>query len=175
MQIMKLSLSSIPIWVKLMHLPLEYWTSTCLGHAASGIGKPLYVDRNTEEQKRLGYARVLVEIDTSSECPKEILISRAHGSTLSIGVEYPWLPPKYTGCGGFGHATYARAATKEKQIWVPKKTISAAVKEPQKIQTPKKFDKTIRRPMASRHSVEKPVEKIVPLRRSLSPLSKRKR
>jgi hypothetical protein len=93
MQVLKLTMSSIPIWVKFMHLPLEYWTKTCLSHVASGVGKPLFADRVTEEQQRLGYARVLVEIDANSVCPKEIFICRANGTNLSIGVEYPWLPP----------------------------------------------------------------------------------
>jgi hypothetical protein len=58
------------------------------------VGKPLYADTITEEQKTLGFARVLVEIDTKSECPKELVICRANGSSITIGVEYPWLPPK---------------------------------------------------------------------------------
>jgi hypothetical protein len=122
MQVLKLTMSSIPIWVKFMHLPLEYWTKTCLSHVASGVGKPLCADRVTEEQQRLGYARVLVEIDVNSVCPKEIFISRANGTNLSIGVEYPWLPPKCSGCGGFGHATYVCPNTKkENKVWMPKK------------------------------------------------------
>jgi hypothetical protein len=148
MQVMKLTLSSVPVWVKLLHLPIEFWTPTCLGHVASGVGKPLYADKRTEEQKRLGFARVLVEIDTNSECSKEVLIRRANGNSISIGVEYPWLPPKCSGCGGFGHAAYACATTKkEKKIWVSKKQAPAEVRRvTQHVQTTKAFDKTIRRP-----------------------------
>lgn len=69
MQVLKLTLTSIPIWVKFLHLPLEYWNHACLSHVASGVGRPLYTDFVTEEHKRLGYARVLVEIDVDSECP----------------------------------------------------------------------------------------------------------
>jgi hypothetical protein len=36
MQVLKLTLSSIPIWVKLLHLPMEFWSSMCLSHVASG-------------------------------------------------------------------------------------------------------------------------------------------
>jgi hypothetical protein len=74
MQVLKLTLSSIPVWIKLMHLPLEFWTRNCLSHVASGVGKLLYADKVTEERRRLGYARVLVEIDIDSECPKEIFL-----------------------------------------------------------------------------------------------------
>jgi hypothetical protein len=159
MQVLKLTMSSIPIWVKFMHLPLEYWTKTCLSHVASGVGKPLCADRVTEEQQRLGYARVLVEIDVNSVCPKEIFISRANGTNLSIGVEYPWLPPKCSGCGGFGHATYVCPNTKkENKVWMPKKIFHdkgklASLKRQtngklvvQKVLAIKAFDRAISRP-----------------------------
>jgi hypothetical protein len=88
----------------------------------------LYADSITEEQKRLGYARVLVEIDVESECPKEIVICRANGDLINIGVEYPWLPPKCSLCGGFGHAVYA-CSKKETKKWVPKTYIQAPGKQ----------------------------------------------
>jgi hypothetical protein len=94
MQVLNLTLTSIAVWVKLLHLPLEFWNPTCLSHVASGVGRPLYDDTVTEEQKTLGFARVLVEIDTKSEWLKELVICRANGSSITIGVEYPWLPPK---------------------------------------------------------------------------------
>jgi hypothetical protein len=105
--------------VKLMHLPMEFWTPICLSHVASGVGKPLYADKVTEEQRRLGFARVLVEIDVNSDCPKEIVICRKNGDSVSVGVEYPWLPPKCFVCSGFRHAAYA-CSKREKKIWIPK-------------------------------------------------------
>jgi hypothetical protein len=79
MQMLKLTLSSDAVWIKLMNLPLEYWSPNCLSSVASGVGKPLYANKITKEQKRLGFARVLVEIDVSSECPKEIFVSTEDG------------------------------------------------------------------------------------------------
>jgi hypothetical protein len=61
MQLLKLSLSFVPIWIKLYNLPIEFWDATCLSYVASGVGKPLCADFVTEEQQRLGFARVLVE------------------------------------------------------------------------------------------------------------------
>lgn len=86
MQVLKLTLSSIPVWVKFLHLPLEFWSTKCLSHIASGLGKPVYADKMTEDQQRLGYARVLVEIDTKSVCPKEVTIRRKDGRSVSIEV-----------------------------------------------------------------------------------------
>lgn len=147
MQDLKLILTSVPVWVKFLHLPMEYWTPTCLSHVASGVGKPLYADKVTEEQKRLGFARVLVEIDVNSDCPKEIIICRGNGANITIGVEYPWLPLKCSCCGGVGHAAYS-CSKKDKQVWIPKvqkpemvrKSLTGASKQ----KAP--FDRTIRKP-----------------------------
>jgi len=86
---------------------MKFWSAKCLSHIASGVGKPLYADKMTEEQQRLGYARVLVEIDTKSVCPKEVNICRKNGSSVTIEIEYQWLPPKCSTCGGFGRVAYA--------------------------------------------------------------------
>lgn len=128
MQVLKLTLKSIPIWVKFLHLPLEYWNHTCLSHVASGVVRPLYADSIMEEHKRLGYARVLVEIYVESECPREIVIFRNIGDSITIGVEYPWLPPKCTLCGGFGHAVYA-CSKKEKKKWIPKANLQGVTQK----------------------------------------------
>lgn len=116
MQVLKLTLTSVPVWVKFVHLPMEFWTPKCLSYVASGVGKPLYADKVIEDQKRLGFARVLVEIDINSDCPKEIIICKRNGDTIPIAVEYPWLPPKCSTCGGFGHAAYACAKREKEKL-----------------------------------------------------------
>jgi hypothetical protein len=69
--------------------------------------------------------------------------------TVPVEVQYyPWLPPKCSLCGGFGHLAYA-CAKKEKKIWLPKQVGYQAVKNIQmaaKQSTPKHFDQTIRKP-----------------------------
>jgi hypothetical protein len=75
-----------------MHLPMEFWTPTCLSYVASGIGEPLYADSITRDQTRLDFARVLVEVHSDSTFPKEIVIKGVGGQLVSIGVEYPWIP-----------------------------------------------------------------------------------
>jgi hypothetical protein len=56
MQLLKLNLSSIPVWVKIMHLPIEYWNPKGLSYITSGIGNPIFADKVTEERKRFGFA-----------------------------------------------------------------------------------------------------------------------
>jgi hypothetical protein len=48
MQMSKVTLSSIPVWIKLMNLLLELWSPKCLSHVASGVGKPFYANKITE-------------------------------------------------------------------------------------------------------------------------------
>lgn len=148
MQVLKLTLSTIPVWIKLMHLPMEFWSSNCLSHVASGVGKPLYADKITEEQKRLGNARVLVEINVRSECPKELFISRRNGEIINIEVECPWLPPKCSLCEGFGHAAYA-CSKKEKKVWIPKganRNVNNAVRKTGKANLVIPFERIVRKP-----------------------------
>jgi hypothetical protein len=106
MQLLKLSLSTIPVWVKLHNLPIEYWNSTYLSYVASGIGKPLCADSVTEEQLRLGFARVLIEVNVDSKFLKEIEIEGANGVKVTVGIEYPWLPVKCKKCRSFGHLSH---------------------------------------------------------------------
>jgi hypothetical protein len=72
----------------------------------SGVGKPLCVDSVMEEQLRLGFAKVLVEVNIDLEFPKEIKIVGADGSRVAIGFEYPWLLVKCKKCKAFGHLAH---------------------------------------------------------------------
>jgi hypothetical protein len=127
MQLLKLSLSTVPVWVKLHNLPIEYWNSTCLSYVASGIGKPLCADSVTEEQLRLGFARVLIEVNVDSEFPKEIEIEGADGVRVTVGIEYPWLPVKCKKCRSFGHLAH-NCTRMEKQVWIPRNPVPAQKK-----------------------------------------------
>jgi hypothetical protein len=74
---------------------------------ASGVGKPLCADSVTKEQLRLGFARVLVEVNIDSDFPKEIEVVGADGVRVVVGIEYPWLPVKCKKWKSFGHLAYA--------------------------------------------------------------------
>jgi len=46
----------------------------------------------TEDQIRLGYARVLVKINVNSELPGEITLDMGGGKLVSVLFEYQWIP-----------------------------------------------------------------------------------
>ncbi|KAL0293419.1 UNVERIFIED_CONTAM: hypothetical protein Sangu_3237500 [Sesamum angustifolium] len=49
--------TQIPVWIRLRHLPMEYWTDEGLSTVASGVGTPLYTDSITKDCSRLDFAR----------------------------------------------------------------------------------------------------------------------
>jgi hypothetical protein len=118
MLLLKLSVSSIPIWIKLLHLPMEFWDRECLVGIASGVGKALS-DSVTEQQLRLGFARVVVEVDVELEIPKELDVVDGDGKLIIVGIEYPWIPIKCPKCKAFGHSKHA-CLRKGKKLWWPK-------------------------------------------------------
>lgn len=112
------------------------------------MGKPLYADKITEEQKWLGFAQVLVEIDVSSKCPKEIFICREEGDLISVGVEYPWLPHKCYVCNGFGHPALA-CSKKAKRVWIPKDHKHVDKRATSGVKKVVPFDMTISKPVGT--------------------------
>ena len=103
MDMLNIQLSSIPIWVRFYNIPLEYWTSTCLGHIASTVGIPLHLDPLTENQTKLSFARVCIEVGVDCEFPKSVLLDRGNGSYSTIRIEYHWAPQCCSECKLFGH------------------------------------------------------------------------
>lgn len=101
--LLKEDLRSVPLWVKLHGVPLEYWTPVGLSHIASAVGKPLHTDKLTASKKRISFARICVEVEASKELPKDLYIQCENGDWITILVEYDWKPQVCTHCKVFGH------------------------------------------------------------------------
>ena len=86
MRFLDLSLRKIPIWIKILHLPVEYWNHICLGHVASGVGRTLYADTVTEVNQRLGFTWVFMEVDLEAEFPREIEVDMGDGNSFLVGI-----------------------------------------------------------------------------------------
>ncbi|KAJ9560832.1 hypothetical protein OSB04_005992 [Centaurea solstitialis] len=110
----KPELKALPLWVNLHGVPLEVWNVQGLSELASGIGKPLALDRATEERclkqaGRVGFARVLVEVYADKVLPDEVigLVPSLDGKSekeVIICVEYKWKPSRCSHCALFGHS-----------------------------------------------------------------------
>ena len=104
MDMLNIQLTSIPIWVKFYNIPLEYWTNTSLGHIASVVGNPLHLDSLTENQSKLFFARICVEVGVDCEFPKSLLMDLGNDKYSKIRIEYPWASQCCPKCKLFGHS-----------------------------------------------------------------------
>ena len=103
MDMLNIQLTSIPIWVKFYNIPLEYWTNTSLGCISSVAGNPLHLDSLTENQSKLSFARICIEVGVDCEFPKSILLDMGNGKYSTIRIEYPWAPQCCSNCKLFGY------------------------------------------------------------------------
>ncbi|KAL2253055.1 UNVERIFIED_CONTAM: hypothetical protein Sindi_0100200 [Sesamum indicum] len=123
MVLRKLQHTQVPVWIKLRHLPVEFWTEEGLSTVASGVGKPLYPDAITRACTRLDYARVCVMLDVTSNLPKHIIIMNPDEdggeSPCKVDVEYEWLPQKCNSCMTLGHSAKDCVLNKPKPVKQP--------------------------------------------------------
>ncbi|GJZ13178.1 RNA-directed DNA polymerase, eukaryota, reverse transcriptase zinc-binding domain protein [Tanacetum coccineum] len=115
----------IPVRVKMMNVLMEAWSVKGISSLASSIGKPVIIDEVTTKMYvtgvgRIGFARVLVEIDVEKGIKDKIEIMYKSknvdtGSKKIVDVEYSWIPSICSQCKVFGH-TYSYCKTKNKNM-----------------------------------------------------------
>jgi len=64
--------SSIPVWVKFFNALFKYWSSKGFLELLSSLGKSIHADALTKERKRLGFARIYIEMHVSYSFPPYI-------------------------------------------------------------------------------------------------------
>jgi len=74
-------------WVRIYHLPLEYWKLRTIYSIVRGLGSPLSLDEHTMTKNRGMFARVLVDIDLLSPLFDQLLIERPDFAFVA-GVKY---------------------------------------------------------------------------------------
>ncbi|KAL9239108.1 hypothetical protein vseg_013459 [Gypsophila vaccaria] len=62
MEMKKTEVLSVPTWVQFHHLPLKFWGKS-LPKIAGLVGKYIKSDTATEQKTKLGFARVMVEVE----------------------------------------------------------------------------------------------------------------
>ncbi|KAI0497454.1 hypothetical protein KFK09_020681 [Dendrobium nobile] len=92
----------IPIWIKILDLPLALWTPAGISKIASFVGIPLSVDSLTAKRTRLTFARVCIHISKDSKLPDEIPLD-LDGEDMTLKVVYDWKPTPCEGCGSLFH------------------------------------------------------------------------
>ncbi|KAL0293666.1 UNVERIFIED_CONTAM: hypothetical protein Sradi_6924600 [Sesamum radiatum] len=124
--------SQIPVWIRIRHLPMEYWTVDGLSAVASGVGIPLYTDKITQSCSRLDFARVCVMIKFHSKLPKHLVIispilSEGKEVPIKVDIDYEWLPQRCMQCFSLGHSDPNCPEKKVRKASVP---VSVYVQKP---------------------------------------------
>ncbi|XP_074278117.1 uncharacterized protein LOC141601719 [Silene latifolia] len=95
MEMKKDDVSSVPAWIRLHNFPLKFW--------GKGLPKIVKSDVATEERTRLGYARVMLEMEVDQKLPEKIEFKDEKGAVNQVAVEYEWKPIRCIKCKGMGH------------------------------------------------------------------------
>jgi hypothetical protein len=90
------------IWIRLMHLPQEYWRKTTLFEIASSLGTPLAIDDATLSRRFGVFARVLVDVDLAEQLFESVVVE-TDGYALSIDIQYEKQPTFCANCKILGH------------------------------------------------------------------------
>ncbi|XP_074296928.1 uncharacterized protein LOC141627591 [Silene latifolia] len=132
-ELTKDDVKAVPVWFKLMNLPLKFW-GKCLPKIAGLLGKYIRSDVSTMEKTRLGFARVLLEVPFGQKLPTFVKFLDEDGNIVKIVVECEWQPISCFVCGGIGHESEKCRKPKPKstekpvqQQWIPKKTTAPVV------------------------------------------------
>ncbi|XP_010541166.1 PREDICTED: uncharacterized protein LOC104814690 [Tarenaya hassleriana] len=130
----KTMLTSAPIWVNLTNIPAELYSLKGLSYIASGIGEPLHTDKMRLDPLTVGEAKVKVEVQLDAPLPESIEIEDEEGSVITINANYPWTPPKCSGCGEFGHKLQScqlKSVQSQPQVTVTERSRETTETEPE--------------------------------------------
>ena len=127
-------ISSLPLWVKLSHVPDCYWTEEGLARIVSVIGEPLRADSATSRLEVMPFAKMQVKYKLGDPLPNEIQVSVIHPgtevkSTATVLVSYPVRPLFCSGCRSLGHSIAACPSVT--RIWQKKSTTSPVDNKPE--------------------------------------------
>ncbi|XP_038982161.1 uncharacterized protein LOC120110653 [Phoenix dactylifera] len=94
--------NNVLVWVRLPDLPLEFWVIESIMEVAVAVGRPIAVDGFTEKRSRIGFARVLVEVDASRPLRSRAFV-RGLTERFWQAFVYESLPAVCYNCGLIGH------------------------------------------------------------------------
>ncbi|XP_062103716.1 uncharacterized protein LOC133814819 [Humulus lupulus] len=96
---------TIPVWIRLPELGLQYWGVKCLSALVSTNGKPIMVDKITKDRTMLRFSRVLVDMEIADQLPQFINYLNKRGQVMEQPIEYEWLPTKCSNFKKLGHSS----------------------------------------------------------------------
>lgn len=93
-----IKVTSTAVWIRLEHLPIEYYCHKFLKHVGNKIGKHLKIDAITNSATGGRFARICVQINHNKSLPK-----RFKKGTFWQDIVYENVPLLCYKCGRIGH------------------------------------------------------------------------
>ncbi|XP_020689233.1 uncharacterized protein LOC110104462 [Dendrobium catenatum] len=94
----------VPIWVRIHNLPLVCWNSEGISKIASKIRIPIAVDALTATKSRLIYARICIQVSTTSSFLESVAVA-IEGDVIRMQIQYEWKPIPCASCASLAHQT----------------------------------------------------------------------
>ncbi|XP_074315223.1 uncharacterized protein LOC141651407 [Silene latifolia] len=98
----KEEIKNVPAWIRLNKLPLKFWGHS-LKKISGLVGKYIKSDTATEEKTRLGFARVMVELQLGQSFPNKIKFFDERKQLVEVSIDYEWKSRLCTKCKQLGH------------------------------------------------------------------------
>ncbi|KAK9714227.1 hypothetical protein RND81_06G080100 [Saponaria officinalis] len=117
LKLAKETVTSVPVWIRLIDLNLKFWGKKCLEKLAGEVGKFVRCDVYIEQRIHIAYARILVELPMDQPIVKEVSFLDENDVLCVVKVEHEWLPVMCTKCSGFGHGADGCKRVKGVQVW----------------------------------------------------------
>uniref|UniRef100_A0A803PUK6 Reverse transcriptase zinc-binding domain-containing protein n=1 Tax=Cannabis sativa TaxID=3483 RepID=A0A803PUK6_CANSA len=114
-------INSVPVWIRLNGLGLQYWGKKNLSALVSTIGKPIMIDKVTQDRSMVKFARILVDMVISEDPLKSISFINERKQLMEQLIEYEWIPSKCSACGNLGHIV-ANCHKEQPVVWRKKQT-----------------------------------------------------
>nr|POE90406.1 uncharacterized protein CFP56_59946 [Quercus suber] len=92
------NVSSIAVWVRLHHLPMELYEAEVLKQIGEALGKVLRIDAHTALEARGKYARLCIQVDINKPLINTVLIGKFEQQVVYEGIHKLCF-----GCGRIGH------------------------------------------------------------------------
>lgn len=88
---------------KVATVTLQFWGQKSLSRIASVAGKPLHTDECNKKQSKIGFARVLVEVDVSQPLMTSTKLKTSSNVIIEQKLEFEWVPVFFQRCQLVGH------------------------------------------------------------------------
>nr|KYP45916.1 hypothetical protein KK1_032530 [Cajanus cajan] len=94
------------VWLRILELPQEYWSSRIILAIASAVGTPISLEKATLQWTYRHFARVLIEVDLANKILTQLLVER-EGYAFFVSFEFDRLPMFCSNCHCIGHINSA--------------------------------------------------------------------